>query len=408
MSRGEIVVALAFILTTTLHGRSVDQRTEILREWRDLVTRHHAGQLDTEALAVSKWPDDKIGVVGVDLSALLLKLRGRVPVQVQDPLLDLLEIKSNESLTRLLKRGAMLHTDAAMLAPQKDTATVEDDPLATDRAFRLSDGEHLGYQRLTRHWTLARTLLRNVRPDPSKDSMVHLWAIAVAAHMQDIRNFADAVPQLTWARELFPDDANLLFDTGAIHEWFASAEVQLPLKTLELRDSHVWIRASVRPAADEFRTAESLYRRALDVAPADAEILLRLGRVVGQLGRHEEAIALLKRAAAGLSVPALKYDVQLFLGREHQALGHLDLSRASFEEAARLFPRAQSPRLSLSQIAVLEGRTNDAEDALRAVLAASKGEDGTDPWEDYAFSHLRDLPALMRPVYAAVPAASGS
>src|SRR6185295_10642911 len=122
--------------------------------------------------------------------------RGRALTTVQDPLLDLFHLDSDDSLTTLMKRGAVLHTDAAMFAPRIETTTVDDDPYATDRAFLLSDGQHLGYQRLTRHWTLARLLLRNVRPAAAKDPMVHAWAVAVAAHMQDLRNFADTMPQL--------------------------------------------------------------------------------------------------------------------------------------------------------------------------------------------------------------------
>jgi tetratricopeptide (TPR) repeat protein len=177
---------------------------------------------------------------------------------------------------------------------------------------------------------------------------------------------------------------------------------------VQIREPHIWTRSSIQPSAAELRIAESLYRRALDVVPDDAEVLLRIGRVVGQLGRHQEAIALLTRAAARLTVAPLKYDGQLFLGREEQALGNVSRARAAFQEASRLFPRAQSPQLSLSQLSVLEGRPDNAEQALRSVFSAPQSDAVVDPWVDYAFSHLRDLRSLMRQVYAAVPAGSGS
>ena len=84
-------------------------------------------------------------------------------------------------------------------------------------------------------------------------------------------------------------------------------------------------------------------------------------------------------------------------------LGNRDAARVAYEEAARLFPMAQSPLLALSQLA---RRYGDRGGALRAIerLFALPAEDRTekdDPRWWYYVAQARDaddlIEAMQRP-----------
>jgi tetratricopeptide (TPR) repeat protein len=239
--------------------------------------------------------------------------------------------------------------------------------------------------------------------------MARRWYIAAGAYMEIVRHFQDAVPHLDRARQLFPDDPQVLFLSAAIHEHYAAPDIQAAIKGIPARVSggggvQIDMRPSVLSASDELNLAESLYRRALDRRPTDAETRLRLGRVVGLLGRHRDAIPLLTAAKTSFSDPQFRYYACLFLGRELHQTKSIDAARAEFREAAQLFPLARSPKLSLSQIAAELGDRAATLDELQGVLSAPPlASAARDPWTDYMFSHLRNLSALFEALFAVVP-----
>jgi Flp pilus assembly protein TadD len=153
---------------------------------------------------------------------------------------------------------------------------------------------------------------------------------------------------------------------------------------------------STHSTAGELRLAETHFRRALEFAPGHAESRVRLARVTGTLGRHEEAAAVLRQAIAGSGNRRLLYFANLFLGREEQVLGHHDGAREAFEQAASLFPEAQSPRLALSQ---LTWQSGDRRGALRAVSPVwtlpPVGNARADPWWEYYTTHAAKAETLL-------------
>ena len=79
--------------------------------------------------------------------------------------------------------------------------------------------------------------------------------------------------------------------------------------------------------------------------------------------------------------PVTQDDAWLFLGVEEQLLGRLDLAGESFDKAAGLYPRAQSPYLALSQLARRSGDRLGAHRAIQQVLALSADDrEREDPW----------------------------
>jgi hypothetical protein len=82
-----------------------------------------------------------------------------------------------------------------------------------------------------------------------------------------------------------------------------------------------------------------LYKRALERNPELVEARIRLGRVLGLRGHHDEAIDQLKQGLT-TSEPLLQYYANLFLGAEFDALGNGAEARRSYERAAAIEPRA--------------------------------------------------------------------
>jgi predicted O-linked N-acetylglucosamine transferase (SPINDLY family) len=88
-------------------------------------------------------------------------------------------------------------------------------------------------------------------------------------------------------------------------------------------------------AAGRLDKAETLYRQILIAHPRDPKTLYRLGLLLLDTQRNQEAIGILDRAAA-ISPDAWQY--HWALGRAHAALQHWDPAVAAYNNAARIKP----------------------------------------------------------------------
>ena len=304
----------------------------------------------------------------------------------------------------LLRRGALLHTDIAMLGlaasaqPMSRTAPVGSQSIRVT----VADGRETNMVPSASHWDIARMLLDEVKPPgsakpaPGRDDMVRLWYRATSAWM--LRESNLETKHLDHGRALFPDDADIVFLTGSLHETYASPQIQAALRSVVLPTG---IRIAIDPERSELRDAERYLRRALELNSEHAEAHLRLGRVLGITGRPGEAADRLRQALALIPTasadgPLLEYFGRLFLGDAEEALERSEAARASYERAAALYPLAQSPRLAIS---ALERRSGNRDGALREIqrvfdLPARKGVDA-DPWWTYHEAQGRHADALL-------------
>jgi tetratricopeptide (TPR) repeat protein len=151
----------------------------------------------------------------------------------------------------------------------------------------------------------------------------------------------------------------------------------------------------VQSVSAELRRAEQLYKRALERDPALVEARIRLGRVLGLRGRHEEAIDQLRQGQSA-GEPVLRYYAHLFLGGEFEALGNGTEARRSYEQAAILAPTAQSPLLGLSRVADRAGDRAAARELVGRVLKLPVGDlEYNDPWWVYEVAHARNVDQLF-------------
>ena len=368
-----------------------------VRAWLEAVERHIPGDVDAAARTTGSWSGDDLDMLIVDVNALV-----QLVVPSGGPLLprtvrgytanelgELQAIAKQErkrGVNRLMKRGALLHTDVALLVPAtggRPFRALRSAPLLPPRpqSVLISDAQLEGIRDASIHLDVARLLLDGVGPVPGRDEAVRAWYRAIAMLLEHHHYYSDAVPHLEHARKIFPDDAALQMDSGCVYEALAAPAIQSFVQNAVLPTGTT---VRVDSARTNWQRAERFFRRSVELDGTSAEGRLRLGRVTGLLGRHEDAAAHLERAAALAGDAQTRYYADLFLGAEQQALGRFDLARARLERAADLYPQAQSPHLALSQLARRQGDRTAALRAIQKLLDLGPAQYGRDdPWWSY-------------------------
>ena len=305
-------------------------------------------------------------------------------------------------VNQLLKRGALLHTDVALLASEStgEKNVADRDAGVTVRFF---DGSPLGIEQAGSHWEVARRLLDMVNPDParsrtpnpSRDAGVRTWYQATMAALLAQRNAH--MRHSARGVELFPEDADILFLAGALHAFVASGPVQDVVRTARLP---IGVSLDIQSTRDELRQAESLFRRAVAADASHVEARVYLGRVLAQLGRPQDAARELRGSVGATRDPLLLFYGELFLGDVSESLGDLESAKGSYERARILYPTAQSAQLALSQLAEKTGDRRGAFDHVAA--ATGLGDKAIDPWWDYHAAAGRDASSRLARMYAAL------
>lgn len=346
-----------------------------LNLWLSAVESHSPGREDRAVALISSWPQADLDKV----------LKEAWPLALID--------------APVRKRAAVLHADIAVLRRSEDGYAL---PPGGTSAHLIKDGSFVGMQAGTFHWRLGRRILERVEPDDD----VLLWYRATSAFLQRWNEYSELEPHLKRARARFPDDAVLLLYEGTLREAYAGARVQHWLKTMRgERDRDLSVSAltgTLRPTTiparigdtrRELKEAERLFQKALKADPGLVEARIRLAHVRGLRGRHEEAVADLRRVVREELGPRMLYDAWLLLGCEEIAVGRRGAARDAFGRARRLHPGAQSPWMGLSLAARVEG---DRPAALR-LLDLLGGAAGTerDPWWTFSNEHEPDADTLL-------------
>jgi tetratricopeptide (TPR) repeat protein len=188
-----------------------------------------------------------------------------------------------------------------------------------------SDGRYAGTASSV-HWDFARAFLDRVSPEPGKDPGVRLWYRAVAADMVSESRLGDALSLLRRAVQLLPADRDILFAVGCMREALAAP------------DKQAFMNATRQPAFVPSFRGGGTYEPTPDVGSASDE-----------LGKAEKAFR------AALDVDPAFADARLRLGR---VLGLRGKARAAADELARI-PESAEPVLRY-QAALFLGRQHEA------------------------------------------------
>lgn len=421
MMRRWIAASLVVVLALPVCGFAQpadDPRTEPLRLWLDAVARHRPGETDSALIWLSTrssadlrrvWADVHVLFASLDLPVIETFHAGiggngrnrtarieRIKYTKDELKLFAAIAKPFEmpsAITRLLQRGALVHGDVALLAsPQSEGAT--DSATPQRYVLEMGDGENVGQQLSAPHWELARSLLDQVRPTPSRDDTVRLWYGATLTALVSREHYN--MPHLARALALFPDDPVILLQAGAIHEGLADPSMQRALRSATIPRGVI---SAVQSGQAELTRAQQLFERALRAEPNFAEARLRLGHVLDLQGKHRPAVAELERARQGTKDPLLLYYSGLFLGAAETAQQNLPRARVAYASALGLYPRAQSPRLALSQLAKAAGADAMARRQVEQVVTLPADSERHDPWWSYYIATGRHASALLALLY---------
>ncbi|HEU4333957.1 MAG TPA: protein kinase [Candidatus Eisenbacteria bacterium] len=107
----------------------------------------------------------------------------------------------------------------------------------------------------------------------------------------------------------------------------------------------------------DFEGAERSYRRALELEPANADVLRSMGTVAHRRGRIEEALDLFRRS---LALDPLSIQCYANLGFVYHDLGDLPLAESAFRSGLELSPHRIAARSFLGVVLAEQGREEEA------------------------------------------------
>ena len=435
-----------------------DVRLERLEQWLTTLFHHNPGSVDDGITAIGTWSNTDLQNLYVDATAIVRVIRspglasegsslivsvdaereGRAPRPIRynsqqvvrlkqiacaisglaeavpcrwaqtaiagDAVLSSLSAAANAvgrdmNANLLVRRGALAHTDIAMLGLAAPAAR---DFTTGRQSVRMlfADGRQTALMEADLHWEFARSLMDLVagpgtmKPAPAGDAMVRRWYVATVAWMQ-LSGHHDNV-HVSRGREIFPDDPDLATLDGAQHETYASPAVQTAVRSAFLPTG---VKLAVESERAELRDAEKCLRRATELKPDLAEAQIRLGRVLHIIGRDAEAVEHITRGIESTEELLLQYFGSLFLGAVEAQLGHTEAAKAAYERAAAIYPNAQSPLLGLSELARRAGHREEALGQMEKVYSLqTKPRPDDDPWWRYNYSQGRNADSLIEAI----------
>jgi tetratricopeptide (TPR) repeat protein len=282
-----------------------------------------------------------------------------------------------------LKAAALLHTDVA-------TAS-------------LLRGDH---ERAAVHRAIAGWLLWHLPQDAQDDAFVREWVLAVNSLLLGDGSLSSArqLGQLGLLR--FPNDAALLLSAARANEALATlcyAPEGNPFGGDDCDDTPIAFdmpqparplpgnRQSLKQG-DVVRETERLLRALAKELPADPEVHLRLGRVLAERARLDEAereLALVVTSSRDTNQVALAH---LLLGRLAEARNDAQAALEHARAARTLAPRSQSARMALASALLASGERQGAAQLMADLPTTPNGVD--DPWAEFLQgSMLRFVPA---------------
>ena len=331
MRRIVLAAALCAVATViTQAAPTVSPRIERVERWLKAVLKHEPGSGDEALAAVAAWPASSVQALWVDVRNLAAMMRnpsivrfdirqprqrasqqiryspndmrrlrllacvaagimrprdcaGIKTAEIDADLVRLAELAGESAehgdVNYVLRRGALLHTDIAMAAPAA-IEPIEPPGLPGPQRLRISLDDGLGKDlgQSAVHWEVARMLLDQVQPagsdraDPGRDGMVLQWYRATAAWMQSRESYETL--KLDRAREIFPDDPDIAFLNGTLHETYAAPRTQNAVHSVSLPTGTIF---DIESDHGELRRAEAALRRAVALKPDSGDAHLHPG-----------------------------------------------------------------------------------------------------------------------------------
>lgn len=211
---------------------------------------------------------------------------------------------------------------------------------------------------------------------PVSDQFRRIWYCAVIDALEGAAMLRLTERYLDHALALYPDNPEIRLLAGVAAEMRASPRTSIGTD------------GDRRKALDQ---AERHYRLTIAAEPDRLEARLRLGRVLEQRDKDQEARTLLTPLTKSNDT-RIAYLASLFLGGLEDQAHHADAASALYDAAAALMPSAQTARLAASE---LRHRRGDHQAAAEAIARAAGADNEFDPWWTYAFGEYWRVDLLL-------------
>ena len=228
---------------------------------------------------------------------------------------------------------------------------------------------------------LASEVLQGVADEALRRRLRRDWMLALAAFHASRYDGWRARDLLDRAVRDFPDDPDVLFAAGRLHEAIGCRPFSglAEIAPLGVADA----------SGPELVLAAQLFERVMKAQPAHGAARLRHGRVLALLGQTRPARAELERLLASSPEPDVRCLAHLFLGAMAENRGRLAEALSEYRTALATGRSAQVAPLALAHLLERRGEAAAARRALEGVLATA-GDPASleDAWWRYVVDGL--------------------
>ncbi len=373
-----------------LRGVVPSPAPSLLSSYIALVRGHVPGEADIACLAFRNWTDLDVRTASSGFLSLLKA--------------------ASEARINSVRRAEVAMT-AAQFGLEPPELERLDPPVDAKRAVLIHSDVGIGFcgptfsvEQSNVHFEATQPILQWIGKTDPTSSFPLTWYLAVGGFLTESALW-NAGYVLKLGLAAFPDSAQLHLAAGAVDEALTSPDVQREVGERRLQnDVRAMRRFEIAGRGKHLERAAGHYSRALSVDPGLGEARVRLGRVLLEQGRLDEARKELEQARALGGDPFATYHALLFLGRLQQEAGRVALAREACEAAVAQFPDAATPRIALSQLLVELGDREGALATLGPAMPAAGGNSAArrDYWWDYPNGARRQAGQRFEALWQAV------
>jgi predicted negative regulator of RcsB-dependent stress response len=358
------LLAAALLTAIASHAAAADSHVS---DYWEIVRLYARGERARALAQIGPWSDANVE---------------RQLADVRDELAAIQRCPSCPRAGRLppLRAAVMLHADSDELKRRVPSAAATGDLTFTEERLACPGRDAWiasQYAGFLAQWPEGRDFARR-------------FFLSIALRSQQAGCLQEALRWLHDGLRRFPHDADLAFALGSVLEQDATAR---PIMRAELAaGQRTRAFASAEARKQRFREARGSFTEALSADPGSARTRLHLGRVLWRMGEPGPALEQLEQALTGAQDPALRYLVQLFIGRVHEDAERIDVALAHYRQALDLDPTAQSATIALSHALQVAGDKAGARQTLAAAGAGSPS--ARDPYWAYLWGDVPRVETL--------------
>ena len=224
------------------------------------------------------------------------------------------------------------------------------------------------------HLKSARDYLNRIEDDSARKTSLRRWYLAVSSLLRSSMQSWAALHLVQDVTKMYPEDVEILFAIGSVY------------------DAAGWM-----GVAHMLERSETVYRGILAIQPENAEVHLRLGRVMQLRGNGEEALRELKLSLEHAYDAEIRFVALMLVGHVSSQLGRMPEAVEAFRESLEIDPHCQAAAVALSHALHRAGDRPGSREVLSAFFAQN-GDLPREPdrWMRYLYGGTELLDSTMR------------